>query len=92
MGIKMDSNQKEKFKALEWVAMKTQEFGWVAGWIRETNGDKITVRIEKRKINQDPDLRSFIGWEDISPTTVSYFLSSRVCPRIVKMPFKKAKQ
>jgi len=46
-----------------WIAMKTQEFGWVAGPITEMTDAKIVIRVKRRQINHpNPSFKSLEGW------------------------------
>jgi len=81
----------DDLKKGRWIAMKTQEFGWVAGHIQKITKQKITVRVERR---QNPakvaSFKSLENWDNITPTILTYFLEAHNCPRIVPMPFKLA--
>lgn len=85
-------SSEEQLEDGRWVAMKTKEFGWIAGWIKEIDNEKIMVRVEKRQINNPiVDTKSMKGWEEIiSPTTMTFFKEAVNCPRMILMPFKKA--
>lgn len=88
----MVSSRRKKFKEEpgRWVAIKSQEFGWLAGWIKETTDSKIIVRIEKRRLNGTPSIVNFQGWDDITPTVTTFFKESKSYPRIIPMGIKRA--
>lgn len=93
----MDSQKKKKsstedsLKKGRWIAMKTQEYGWLAGTIMRVNKQKITVRVERKISAAIPaSFKSLKGWESCGPSVLTYFLKAHNCPRIVPMPFKKA--
>ena len=86
MDLERMTSTEENLKKGRWVAIQTEEYGWLAGPITFWDGVKLTVRATRRKLNHlSPSIKSLDGWDEINPIPMTFFSAAKNMPRILPM-------